>query len=89
MLTPTDAVHRLTGGVLHLGTSPSLSWHFTFIKEYSGIPIQIDDDIFRILTFSVNIVRVCSCCFLKEIRGIQVSSLVGKEGMVGRGSRKK
>jgi hypothetical protein len=41
------------------------------------------------LTYPVNIVRVCSCCFLKEIRGIQVSSLVGKEGMVGRGSRKK
>jgi hypothetical protein len=48
MLTPTDAVHRLTGVVMHHGTSPSLSWHSTFIKEDSGIPIQIDDDIFRI-----------------------------------------
>jgi hypothetical protein len=25
---------------------------------------------------------MCSCCFLKEIRGIQVS-VVGKEGIVG------
>jgi hypothetical protein len=45
---PTDAVHRLTGVVMHHGTSPSLSGHYTFIKEDSGIPIQIDDDIFRI-----------------------------------------
>ena len=48
MLTPTDAVHRLTGVVMHHGTSPSLSGHYTFIKEDSGKPIQIDDDIFRI-----------------------------------------
>jgi hypothetical protein len=35
MLTPTDAVHRLTGVVIHHGTSPSLSGHSTFIKEDS------------------------------------------------------
>ena len=35
------------------------------------------------LTDPVNIVLVCSCCLQKEIRGVQVSSVVGKEGMVG------
>jgi hypothetical protein len=47
MPTPTDAVYRLTGIVVHHGTSP-LSGHYTFIKEDFGIPIQIDDDTFRI-----------------------------------------
>jgi hypothetical protein len=47
MPTPTDAVYRLTGVVVHHGTSP-LSGHYTFIKEDFGIPIQIDDDTFRI-----------------------------------------
>jgi hypothetical protein len=39
------------------------------------------------LTDPVNTVRVCSCCYLTEILGIQVSSVLtlrgGKEGMVG------
>ena len=47
MQTPTDAVYRLTGVVMHHGTSP-LSGHYTFINEDSGIPLQIDDDTFRI-----------------------------------------
>jgi hypothetical protein len=38
----------------------------------------------------VNTVRVCSCCYLTEILGIQVSSVMtrrgGKEGMVGHSS---
>lgn len=46
MQTPTDAVYRLTGVVMHHGTSP-LSGHYIFIED-SGIPIQIDDDTFRI-----------------------------------------
>ena len=39
------------------------------------------------LTDHVNTARVCSCCYLTEILGIQVSSVIklrgGKEGMVG------
>jgi hypothetical protein len=39
------------------------------------------------LTDPVNTARVCSCCYLTEILGIQVSSVMtlrgGKEGMVG------
>ena len=73
MPTPTDAVYRLTGVCLHHGTSP-VSGHYTFIKQDCCIPIQIDDDTFRMFDGQKYLLIVI-CYSMNEFRTTRISAI--------------
>lgn len=47
MSTQTDLLYRLTGVVIHHGTSPR-NGHYTFVKTDGGTQIQINDCSFKV-----------------------------------------